>query len=121
MSQIQHQLILAVLGKIPALHCLLQLAAGQIQIGGNIAELVACGDMNPAVEVPVSQLADMLRNLPEIAGIRLGEEEEEQQCQRNKKDQKKIQIADIADQKAEPGQRILGLNLRIIIYLQSLI
>ncbi|MNI62598.1 hypothetical protein D3C73_1179260 [compost metagenome] len=60
MGQIKHQLILAVLGKITAFHRLLQLAAGLIQIGGNVLKLIIRGNMDAAVEIPGGQLPDML-------------------------------------------------------------
>ncbi|MNF15665.1 hypothetical protein D3C80_2183760 [compost metagenome] len=54
---------------------------------------------------------NMLGNLPEIGGIGFGKEEEKKDSQRNKKDQKEIEIADAADHIPEPGQLVLQLNL----------
>ncbi|MNE68217.1 hypothetical protein D3C80_1638690 [compost metagenome] len=121
MRQIEHQLVLAVLGEIPALHGLLQLAAGQIQVGGNIPELILRGDDDPAAEITFGQLADLLRDFPEIAGVRLCKQIEEDKGQRDKKDQKKIQVPNVTDKIPEPGQRVLGQYVSCIILLQHLV
>ncbi|MNN55465.1 hypothetical protein D3C81_1703420 [compost metagenome] len=58
MRQIQHQLILAALGKIPAFHSFLQLFTRPVDVFSDNLKLVMGADIHPGIELTVGQTVD---------------------------------------------------------------
>ncbi|MNC21491.1 hypothetical protein D3C75_694710 [compost metagenome] len=58
MRQIQHQLILAALGKIPPLHSFLQLLARPVDVFGDNLKFIVRGDLHPGAKLTVGKIVN---------------------------------------------------------------
>ncbi|MNI31996.1 hypothetical protein D3C73_858940 [compost metagenome] len=83
MRQIQHQLILAALGKIPPLHSFLQLLARPVDVFSDNLKLIVRGDLHPGAKLTVGEIMNTRGNCVKIGGVALGQQEKKEDRQRH--------------------------------------